>query len=718
MAAPKQPPGSLPGASECMKPAVKRDRDDEEVDAALIDQAYEMLAARGYMPARTVPAPVEKGGGINDEVMCAESDYEANEDEQQYLEATVLAMEMANTFTAKKQRPSPEGCKPSPLMAAVSQQGVPAHQAQQGLTPQGSMAQQSVAAVPPEQVPAEVPPATVPSLLDQIHIELDNVAPLGAPANPMTACYSRPQLGIWLSTLDLSSPTANKGKVQQMNDAMVLSGLPVYDRLEIPEGLASAHQMVDFNSAHGIFSSHATKMLQELPQQVRECIIKSVLLSPKLWEHREFMVKDVYESFGTVVKQSFSFYRNLNACIVFRWHLWVVCSGIDVPILVWQRLLEKISQEFPQTQHIIYKVNTYEVDMDAKVMAQLIWEKTSLPNAEENKVPRCISKFRSDVLSTFVPEEGVYPAVLISTPCTDISCANQSDITPGCSRLHGPNSGLFWDALNGVIALQSKDCVEKVFFKFELPMPQDEVDLKEMRLTLGTYTRMDEADFLRASRKRYTWGNPQYNPDISSHLRPLYVKPSSGPYERCVDGSVWCPTPQVRQVVKVPAVLRSYYPKLLERQMRGDTLSAYEKMTLATSVVRTNDKNHFGGPAFFLEQLGLGKSPLAAFHSKFPCSNYVDTRDGSTPLVHSQWVSLCKQYILCKNCALVVKLLGQSWAYDSMTDNLYHSLRIFVQHHTGVDHHRKFKDVSAFNHYCGEQCPKRCPKMRAKKYSS
>ena len=63
MAAPKQPPGSLPGASECMKPAVKRDRDDEEVDADLIDQAYEMLAARGYMPARTVPAPVEKGGG-------------------------------------------------------------------------------------------------------------------------------------------------------------------------------------------------------------------------------------------------------------------------------------------------------------------------------------------------------------------------------------------------------------------------------------------------------------------------------------------------------------------------------------------------------------------------------------------------------------------------------------------------------------------------------
>ena len=391
------------------------------------------------------------------------------------------------------------------------------------------------------------------------------------------------------------------------------------------------------------------------------------------------------------------------------------CSGLSTGLLAVQWAFEILQLKYPHIIHRVLEAWCYEINGNAIKAADLVhkalkWDIITKGN---------IDHFYDDSLELLEYPVGSFKVILLgSTECNNISFARAHTTYPkGTSGLHAELSRTWFAWYKGCKRTMELVGASNCIAMHELPMCRDSVDEAALDKSVGSPVIADAADWDDAVRKRRFRTSPI--------LADLPVTPYlTDPHRRkdgCMgDGTRWhCSEAARRRGVKVPTVLRRYWPRLL-RDANVPTLKAkfteYENITLDLNRYTDLKGNIMNaGVNFYIDHLSLYFTPLRRIPEQiYKCYLWVD-KHGSVCL-KSENKMRCGETILCHPCTAAVQLLGGAWHLPSVTEVLARLLMTavpsWVDEVTDESIRPNFRSYVEPAHNCGPHCvhnPDRIP---------
>lgn len=452
--------------------------------------------------------------------------------------------------------------------------------------------------------------------------------------------------------------------------------------------------------------------LQELRPDLKKTVLISTLVFPQCWAAGNCLIEKGLPGIHALARAMSSKQLSLPLSVhpskplepeLPRISVAVIsgCSGSGVPLWCLRTAIDILTRRLPADRQKcrlhIHSCWAFEINTDAKTTADLIHRQLPWQVHDAGDIagwPALAAKLADDAsIAGFI--------CLGGTECTDTSMANQSQIPQGRNPLHGSRSRTWFSWHKGVKLLADRRGPNCVLHMAELPLCRAK----------NAETQLDEMAGPGVITNAAWWGGAERNrcwrtsPKLPRQTRRAIFDADDVRRPCNYDGSTWCPDAAVIKAGgKVPPVLRSYWPRLLERHnmQTRQTMTAFELYTIAgLRIKRSNNKDlAFAGVPFFLKFLGLEETPLIEMPTVFQCARPWKALDSDSTAVEPK----CGDHILCQNCNRAVQVLGRAWHFKQATEILVQLLEL-VFFSTSEQDPPSFWTFTAAAHDCGPSCP-------------
>ncbi len=337
-------------------------------------------------------------------------------------------------------------------------------------------------------------------------------------------------------------------------------------------------------------------------------------------------------------------------------------SGIGSHLVLLKLLQERLREVLAKVTFELGPVYSFEVSelccrICDRVAEILHLELVALGPGEflSRSVPEIVKSYKPN--SAFCVSSGV--------PCNKVSSCQKSNPSLRGSGLHHTPSNLHWHLVHRLTPLNDCTGGQALTSAHEQVTVVDPLVVKQIRGTLGPTVKADAAKW-NAARRDHAWSI-----GVACEAKPFEVPVSSFgvvPADLTIDAYRWQNSTGLigADAKRGPPTLRSFLPVLLEQQVEGKQLRAFELQDVrALPIVNTvTHQTAHAGVKFWLHWLGMSNSAIETALLEIAsegrmCHENIELGGGRAPL--GTLASACGELRYCSVCEERLKLLGQSW---------------------------------------------------------